>query len=149
LLDKAKVKVVFADMEDASDLQLGIMAVVAQEEARAISVRTKAALAVASERLKEKGMRLGGPLGAAPLIDYIALHGNVAAINGAKRSANEFAEDLRAEISPLVQDGMEDKAIAAVFNAGGVVETRREGGRWHETSIRRLRERLNITRPAA
>lgn len=147
LLDKSGVKVVFADMPDASDLQLGIMAVVAQEEARAISVRTKAALAAARVRLARDGKTLGGPNGAAPLVAYIAKHGNDAAVEGAVRSADKFAADLRDFIEPLVQ-GMTDKAIAAELNDSGI-ETRRVGGRWHETSVRRLRERLSLTRLAA
>ena len=43
LLNDAKVTVAFADSPNASQLQIGILAVVAEEEARAISARTKAA----------------------------------------------------------------------------------------------------------
>lgn len=141
LLDSSRVKVVFADMPQASDLQLGIMAVVAQEEARAISARTKAALAAA----KDRGIKLGGPKGAAPLVAHIALHGNFAAVLGAKRSASVFAEDMRTFIEPQLVQGLHDKAVADFLNAAGIT-TRREGGRWHETSVRRLRTRLGIAR---
>ncbi|MGH7175708.1 MAG: recombinase family protein [Minisyncoccia bacterium] len=137
LLDRSDVKVVFADMPHASDLQLGIMAVVAQEEARAISVRTKAALAAA----RANGTELGGPLGIAPLAAYGALHGNVKAIEGAKAKAQEFACNLAAFVSPYITSGMSDAAIAEQLNADGV-ETRREGGRWHRGTVARLRARL-------
>lgn len=147
LLDKSGVKVVFADMPDASDLQLGIMAVVAQEEARAISVRTKAALAAARIRLALEGKSLGGPNGAAPLVAHIAMYGNGAAVDGAIRSADKFAADVRDFIEPLVQ-GMTDKEIAVELNNSGI-ETRRLGGRWHETSVRRLRDRLGLVRAAS
>lgn len=139
LLDKSGVKVVFADMPDASALQLGIMAVVAQEEARAISVRTKAALAAAVAR----GVKLGGPSGAAPLVAHVEIYGNAAATDGAKKKANEFATDTKPFIEPYISQGMNDKAIAEALNADGI-ETPRKGGRWHETSVRRLRGRLAI-----
>lgn len=141
LLDRSDVKVVFADMPHASNLQLGIMAVVAEEEARAISARTVAALAVAKMRLKREGKKLGGPLGAAPLVAHIAKHGNGAATKGAKKKADEFATDTWAFIEPCVLQGMTDKAIAQKLN-DDEIETRREGGRWHETSIRRIRARI-------
>lgn len=139
LLDQSGVKVVFADTPHASDLQLGIMAVVAQEEARAISARTKAALAAA----KLRGTKLGGPNGIAPLAAYLALNGNKAAADGSKKGADKFAADTRPFIEPYVLQGLTDKAIAERMNADGTV-TRCEGGRWHETSVRRLRARLEI-----
>jgi DNA invertase Pin-like site-specific DNA recombinase len=147
LLDQSRVRVVFADMENASDLQLGIMAVVAQEEARAISVRTKAALAVAAE----KGIKLGGPKGAEPLVKHIEEHGNVAAVAGAKRNADRFARDARDFIEPLIGKKT-DKEIAEALNAPldqGGIETRRVGCRWHATSVRRLRLRIQKMPAAA
>lgn len=138
LLDDAKVKVAFADSPNASPLQLGILAVVAEEEARAISARTKAALAAA----KARGKRLGGGDGGRALAAYRAEHGNALACAGAKRGADDFARDARAFVEPLVRERMSDAAIAAALNAEGI-ETRR-GGRWHETSVRRLRARLAL-----
>jgi len=52
---EAKVKFVAVDMPEATPFMLHIYAAVAQEEARAISARTKAALAAAQRR----GMVLG------------------------------------------------------------------------------------------
>jgi DNA invertase Pin-like site-specific DNA recombinase len=139
LLDRSDVRVVFADTPHASSLQLGIMAVVAQEEARAISARTKAALAAAVAR----GVKLGGPRGAGPLVDHIAQYGNFAAVAGAERKADEFASDTKAFLEPYVLQRLTNKVIAERLNADGI-ETRRKGGRWHETSVRRLRERLAV-----
>src|SRR6476620_9583711 len=62
-LQKAGVKFVAADMPEANELTIGIMAVVAQAERKMISARTKAALAVA----KANGKKLGNPNGAASL----------------------------------------------------------------------------------
>src|ERR671927_1374969 len=56
-LQKAGVRFVAADMPEANELVVGIMAVVAQAERKMISARTKAALAAA----KARGKRLGNP----------------------------------------------------------------------------------------
>ncbi len=51
---------VAADMPQANRLTVGIMAMVADEERRMISARTKAVLAAA----KKRGTKLGGEIGA-------------------------------------------------------------------------------------
>src|SRR3954466_11564912 len=56
-LQKAGVRFMAADMPEANELVVGIMAVVAQAERKMISTRTKAALAAA----KARGVRLGKP----------------------------------------------------------------------------------------
>src|ERR1700730_9289874 len=58
-LEKAGVDFVAADMPTANRLTVGIMAMVADEERRVISARTKAALAAA----KRRGVKLGGDRG--------------------------------------------------------------------------------------
>src|SRR3954468_24556747 len=55
-LEKAGVDFVAADMPSANRLTVGVMALVAEEEGRAISRRTKEALAAA----KRRGVQLGG-----------------------------------------------------------------------------------------
>src|SRR5829696_8385424 len=56
-LQKAGVRFVAADMPEANEMVVGIMAVVAQAERKMISARTKAALAAA----KARGVQLGRP----------------------------------------------------------------------------------------
>src|SRR5208283_2676897 len=73
-LQKAGVRFVAADMPEANELVVGIMAVIAQAERKMISTRTKAALAEARKRVAVTGQRkhpeikrLGCPTGAAHL----------------------------------------------------------------------------------
>ena len=61
-LEKAGVDFVAADMPHANRLTVGIMAMVADEERRMISKRTKDALAAA----KKRGVELGGFRGYSP-----------------------------------------------------------------------------------
>src|ERR1700747_503088 len=61
-LEKAGVDFVAADMPNANRLTVGIMAMVAEEERRMISKRTKDALAAA----KRRGKKLGGDRGVVP-----------------------------------------------------------------------------------
>ena len=73
-LEKAGVEFIAADMPYANRLTIGVMALVAEEEARATSIRTKAALAAA----KARGIKLGNPnlrrvstgLEVAPLVGF-------------------------------------------------------------------------------
>jgi DNA invertase Pin-like site-specific DNA recombinase len=58
-LQKAGVRFVAADMPEANEMVVGIMAVVAQAERKMISARTKAALQAA----KARGVKLGGDRG--------------------------------------------------------------------------------------
>lgn len=151
LLDDPKLTVVFADSPTASRLENGVRAVFAEEEGRAISERTKAALAAA----KARGVKLGNYDGGRGLMAYTAKHGNVAGCEGAKKHADEFANDARDFIEQLVKDGMSDAAIAETLNADGIKtrwgtmqnadgSPKYPNARWHVTSVRRLRARLAI-----
>src|SRR5665213_3319232 len=56
-LRDAGVRFICADLPDANELTIGVLAAVAQHEREAISARTKAALQAA----KRRGVRLGNP----------------------------------------------------------------------------------------
>jgi DNA invertase Pin-like site-specific DNA recombinase len=139
LLDNANVPVVFADSPAATKLSLGILAVVAEEEARAISERTTAGLAAA----KARGVKLGNPNGAAALRRYEAMHGHRAATEGRVRAADEFAEALRFAVEQIVSDGHTTlQSIADSLNGRGFPA--RRGGLWSKSQVLFLLRRLDI-----
>ena len=141
LLDSANVPVVFADSPSATKLSLGILAVVAEEESRAISQRTKDGLAAA----KARGVKLGNPAGAAALRRYEALHSHRAATKGRIRAANEFAEDLRFAVERIIAEGKTtNQSIADTLNAEGFPT--RSGRLWRRGQVSRLLKRLQIDR---
>src|SRR6201993_719845 len=83
-LEKAGVDFVAADMPNANRLTVGIMAMVAEEERRMISKRTKDALQAA----KRRGVKLGGDRGVAPTVKIRKLAVEVLRERAAARAAD-------------------------------------------------------------
>jgi DNA invertase Pin-like site-specific DNA recombinase len=134
-LQDSGVRFVAADMPDANDLTVGIMALVARQERQAISRRTKEALAIA----KARGVRLGNPNGAAAF--RRAGKGTGAAIAAVSANATSRADQLRPVIQRLQAGGVASLGgLAAALNEEGILTPR--GGRWHASSVRNLMARL-------
>jgi DNA invertase Pin-like site-specific DNA recombinase len=128
-LKEAGVEFICCDMPAANRLTVGIMAMVAEEEARLISARTRAALAAA----KRRGVKLGRP----NLTDRARARGTRVSINARRQRAHVRALDLL----PLVQEiqssmGGGPAVLARELNARGIVAAR--GGRWSTTQAARL-----------
>jgi len=135
-LQDSGVKFIAADMPEANELTVHIMAAVAQAERKAISKRTKEALAAA----KARGRKLGNPNGASAL--RRAGQGNSASIASITAAASSRAESLRPVIDELRSNGVSSLGkLAASLNEGGFVTAR--GGKWHPTSVRNLLARLS------
>jgi len=133
-LEKAGVDFVAADMPSANRLTVGIMAMVADEERRMISARTKAALKAA----KARGVRLGGNRGS--VVDYAARQ-----ISAAVRSnrAKERATDLAPIIEELKASGVSSLgAIARALTERGI-PTARGGNVWTPAGVSRVLARLS------
>jgi DNA invertase Pin-like site-specific DNA recombinase len=129
------VKFVAADVPDANDLTIGILALIAQHEREAISTRTKEALAAA----KRRGVKLGNPNGAAPL--RRARKGNGAAVAALRMQADRHARELRPVVDELRDEGITTLVgIAAALNERGMQTPR--GARWHASSVRNLLARI-------
>ncbi len=130
-LQKAGVRFVAADMPEANELVVGIMAVVAQAERKMISTRTKAALAAA----KARGARLGKP-------ENLRNQDEGRMQGRAKRSATAAARaaDLRPIITDVRASGASSlREIAAGLNQRGIPAAR--GGPWSAVQVKRALER--------
>ncbi|WP_167647634.1 recombinase family protein [Mameliella alba] len=134
-LQESGVDFTACDMPDASPFTVGIMAVLAQQESKMISERTKAAMQAA----KERGQTFGNPNGATPL--RLANKGNAASCAAQKASALTRATDLADVLEDLEKGGFKTlQAQADELNRRGFKTAR--GGQWHPTSVARLRKRL-------
>ncbi len=134
-LQESSVDFVACDMPQANALTVGIMAVMAQAEAKAISDRTKAAMQAA----KDRGQTFGNPNGAAAL--RRAGKGNTASVEAIKERARQRAQDLSDVLEDLNQKGFTTlQAQANELNKRGIKTAR--GGRWHASSVSNLRQRL-------
>jgi DNA invertase Pin-like site-specific DNA recombinase len=132
-LQKAGVPFVAADMPDANEMTVGIMAVVAQAERKMISQRTKAALAAA----KARGIRLGNPdlpRGTAAT----AAIATAAKVKRAAENAQRFAEPIaRARAAGAISL----RQIAAALEREGIPRPR--GGRaWTPVGVQSILRKL-------
>jgi DNA invertase Pin-like site-specific DNA recombinase len=135
-LQKAGVKFVAADMPDANEITVPIIAAMAQFESQMISKRTKEALAAA----KARGVRLGNPNGARALRD--AAQGNRASLAVIKAKAQERARDLKSIVEDIKRGGATSwEAIARELNARGIQSPRM--GVWYGGGVARMMNRLN------
>ncbi|WP_029728746.1 recombinase family protein [Sphingomonas sp. UNC305MFCol5.2] len=126
-LQDAGTKFLAADMPEANELTIHIMAAMAQAERKAISKRTKEALAAA----KARGQKLGNPMGAKA---FGAYQGNGAAVDAIKAKAKAFAADVMPIIHAIRSEGHTSlRAIASELNSRGIVTAR--GGRWAAQSV--------------
>jgi DNA invertase Pin-like site-specific DNA recombinase len=132
-LEKAGIDFVAADMPNANRLTVGIMAMVAEEERRMISKRTKEALAAA----KARGTRLGGDRGVTPTPESRAR-----ARDAVQKRATSRAADIAPIIRTLQAAGAESLgAIARGLNEAGI-PTARGQGKWSATQVKRTVRRL-------
>ncbi|MEE7493719.1 recombinase family protein [Methylobacterium oryzae CBMB20] len=137
-LHKAGVDFVACDMPAANRMTVGIMAVVAEEERRMISARTKAALAAA----KARGRVLGGFRGRAGTAEDAATARAVA-----RSKADMRAAALAPILAQLDPDGTAPlNALARALRAANV-PTPRGSGTWTPTAVARLRARLTPPSP--
>jgi DNA invertase Pin-like site-specific DNA recombinase len=132
-LEKAGIDFVAADMPNANRLTVGIMAMVAEEERRMISRRTKDALAAA----KRRGVKLGGDRGVKPTARARKL-----ATEALQARAAAKAADVGSIIADLQAVGVTSRTgIAAALSERGI-STARGNGTWTATQVSRVLARM-------
>lgn len=132
-LKNAGVEFVAVDMPSANRLTVGILAMVAEEEARLISVRTRSALQAA----KARGVVLGRP----NLNRQARQKGTAVSIQVRKGKALQRANDLRPVLQSLELEGvLSAAAIARSLSEKGVPAPR--GGKWSAVQVSRLRVQI-------
>jgi Site-specific recombinases, DNA invertase Pin homologs len=139
-LQDAGTKFIAADMPEANELTVHIMAAVAQAERKAISRRTKEALDAVKARGTwtkadgtpyKSGQRLGNPMGAKAFGPY---QGNGAAVEAIKLKSKAFAADIMPIIEAVRADGHTSlRAIAGELNKRGIMTAR--GGKWAAQAV--------------
>ena len=137
----SKVAFVACDNPHANRLTLHILAAVAENEAKAISDRTKAALAA----YKARGGKLGGALPQCRnLTDEARAKGVRMAGDASRLAATEAYIDLLPTVQALKADGLSLRAIAERLNADG--HTTRRGKPWNQVQVSRVLERAEAAR---
>jgi DNA invertase Pin-like site-specific DNA recombinase len=136
-LMEAGVDFIACDNPHANRLTIHILAAVAEDEARRISERTKAALQAYKAR--------GGKLGAARpecqnLTDEARRKGATAAGAVVKQNADAAYQDLRDIIEPLRTAGFAYQDIADLLNTQG--HRTRYGKPWTDVAVMRASRRL-------
>lgn len=135
-LKEAGIEFVCCDMPSANRLTVGIMAMVAEEEARLISVRTKDALAAARER----GVKLGSARNATP-------DGRAKGIAAALLARSHDAKRRAIDRLPFIREAQ----AAGITSMAGIaraltlrrVPTPWGSTTWHPKQVCRLLKRLN------
>lgn len=131
-LHEAGVRFVAADMPNANQLTVGIMALVAQQEREAISARTRAALAAA----KARGVKLGTPRNLRNRD-----HGVRKSAELRCKRAMARAHDLRVIIDEVRAEGAQSlREVAEALNKRNISAP--SGGRWLPTQVNRIIQKL-------
>jgi DNA invertase Pin-like site-specific DNA recombinase len=124
-LMESGVPFVACDRPNARPFELHIYAAMAEEETRATSARTKAALAAA----KARGVRLGNPTN----LEQAARKGSASN----RERARQWALNIMPVIEHIRVSGITSlDGIAREMNARGVKTAR--GGEWHKTTVLRV-----------
>ena len=135
-LMESGVEFVAADMPTVNRLTIHILAAVAEEEARMISARTKAALAAA----KARGIALGNPNLRAGSPDQAR------AANAVRSGRSQIR---KADVLPFIESAKRAGAstlqeLAAALDARGVPTPSGHGARWHPAQVGRVMGRYGL-----
>jgi len=126
-LIESGVELVAVDNPTANRMMLQMLAVFAESEAKAISERTKAALAAA----KARGVKLGWSI---PGREAEQAKASAKAVAARQANAASHARNTLPIVADIIANGIKShRAIADALNARGIKSAR--GGRWHRSSV--------------
>lgn len=125
-LQNAGVKFVAADNPHVNQMVVGILAIVAEEEAKLISRRTKDALAAA----KARGAKLGSPR---PITRQAQLNGAKMSLLSRQAAAEQWLSDVRPIVNKAFDDAGTYRGAARILNANGVPARRK--GAWSAAQV--------------
>lgn len=127
------------DLPNANNLTVHIMAAMAEYEAKAISERTKVALAAA----KARGTKLGAhswKKGRQWEVKTVASKGNAESAKLRMLRADKFASDIKNFVWEATQHGqLSLREIAAFLNERSITTPR--GGEWSAVQVQRIMDR--------
>jgi DNA invertase Pin-like site-specific DNA recombinase len=137
-LQSSGLPMVFLDLPGANEFTVGVMALVAQHEARLISERTRAAL----QAYKRRGGKLGAAL---PQCRNLSDRARVRGRKAASKVISERARNAYADLLPTMQEwrqaGLSQQAIADRLNEEG--QTTRRGKHWNQVQVMRVLDRAS------
>lgn len=129
-LQDSGIRFVCADMPEANELTIHVLAAVAQAERKMISTRVREALAAA----KARGRKLGGDRGNLPAA---GVSGRLRSIEARRGKAEARRCDLMPHVEAARASGATTLQGIADYLNGLSIPTAR-GGTWHPNSVRRL-----------
>lgn len=130
-LKEAGIDILCVDMPSANALTIGIMAMVAQEEARLISARTKAALAAA----KQRGVKLGSPRA---ITTSTQKAGRIVSAEVRRQRWLRWVADIRPTVELTMSECGSLRQTAVLLTNQGIPA--RRGGAWSPTQVKRVLE---------
>ena len=135
-LQASGLPMAFLDMSGANEFTVGVMALVAQHEAKLISDRTRAAL----QAYKRRGGLLGG---GRPECRNLTEKARARGRKAASSVIAERAKQAYADLLPTMREwraaGMSQQAIADRLNTEG--QTTRRGKPWNQVQVMRVLDR--------
>jgi DNA invertase Pin-like site-specific DNA recombinase len=146
-LMEAGVKFVAADLPEANNLTVHVMAAMAEYEAKAISERTKVALAAAKARGKQLGgVRVLKETGQPWNLGSVAHEGSREGVKVRRQHRDRFVGDILPMIEEKQRQGATSlRLIADALNVEGAPAPR--GGMWTATQVARVMKAAQQQKP--
>lgn len=135
-LMESGVPFVACDMPHANKFTIHVLAAVAEQEAEAISARTKAALAASKERV-EAGLREAWKQ-KRQLTDEDKVRGRLLGDAAKTAKADKFAQQVRPMIEELQGQGLSLRGVASALNDKNILTARGKHGAWTATTVKNV-----------